>query len=520
MEDKIINYFKNLDVRLKVIFVSAAVWALIAHGISFFHVTSFHDDAKNLFAVGSTYELGRWALALTADFIGFFFGKAGGSGHISMRLCAAASIICFLSMTVWYIVKILDIKSIIGSIFLTGVFVTCPMISALMGYTFTVFYYMFGVFLSVYGAYLFCRYKKWYTILLGSGLVCWSVGIYQAFFPLTVSLVLLYYIKETNDDTIINWKKFFIRGIWYLLGITLSMLLYFTVTKLSVLWSHVNLDSYKNISNMGQEGIMVYLKRIPLAYKYFFAPIKYKGNHLLYTVFPLHTRSVYQIFIWFTVLLTFIHLDALRRVSKIKACQFSLLLLCLPIAVNFILIMCPLNTLSVLMAYGSVMFFVFNVWLIENTAIKKEQISNMVYVTNFIGFLILNIMYCRFDNFIATKSIFIQERTFSYFTSLIANIKGTPDYKDEFPIVFLNEGEIKDLNVVNIDFPDIVVAGQYSQHLINSYSWLDFMKNWCAYSPQLGNASDFINLPEVRDMPHYPDYGSIRVIKETVVVKF
>lgn len=520
MDEKIINYFKSLDTRLKAIFVSVTVWALIAHGIAFFHVTSFHDDAKNLFAVGSTYEVGRWALALTADFIRLFFGKAGGSGHISMHLWAGMSLICFLTATVWVIVKLLDVKSIISCIFLAGVFVTCPMISALLGYTFTVSYYMFSVFLAVYGAYLFCRYKKWYTVLLGSILICWSVGIYQAFFPLTISLVLLYYIKETNEDKIINWQRFFWRGIYYLLGVTLSMLLYLTVTKLSVLWSHVHLSEYKNVSAMGQEGVMVYLKRIRLAYEYFFVTVKPKGTHILYSIFPSHTRSVYQIFICFTMLLSFMHFMALYKISKIKACQFSLLVLCLPLAINFILIMCPLKTLSVHMVYGSVMFFVFNVWLIENVIIEKERILNTVYVVNFIGFLILNVMYCRFDNYIATKSVFIQERTFSYFTSLIANIKGTPGYKDEFPVVFLNEGKIDDLNVVNINFPNIVVAGQYYQHLINSYSWSEFVKNWCAYSPRLGNASDFINLPEVNDMPHYPDYGSVKVINETVVVKF
>ena len=520
MEEKIIGYFRTLDIRIKVIFISTVSWALIAHGISFFHVTSFHDDAKNLFAVGSTYEVGRWALALTADFMGFIFGKSGGSGHISMHLWAGMSLICFLSATVWLIVKLLDIKGIISCILLTGVFVTCPLIAALLGYTFTVSYYMFSVFLAVYGAYLFCRYKKWYTILLGSVFVCWSVGIYQAFFPLTVSLVLLYFIKEINDDKAINWQNFFKRSISYSLGIILSMLLYFTVTKLSVLWSHISLSEYKNISGMGQEGIMVYLKRILLAYEHFFAPVKYKGDHRLYTIFPSHTRLIYQIFIYFTISVTFVHFSTLYRISKTKACQFSLLVLMLPLAVNFILIMCPLKALSVLMVYASVMFFVFNVWMVENTVTRKEHTANMVNMINFIGLLILNIMYCRFDNFIATKSIFIQERTFSYFTSLIANIKGTPGYKDELPVVFLNEGKINDLNVVNIDFPNIIVAGQYYQHLINSYSWMDFMKNWCAYSPQSGNASDFINLPEVTDMPHYPDYGSIKVINDTVVVKF
>ena len=46
------------------------------------------------------------------------------------------------------------------------------------------------------------------------------------------------------------------------------------------------------------------------------------------------------------------------------------------------------------------------------------------------------------------------------------------------------------------------------------------MHNWCAYKPQLGEKELFENTNQVKNMPHYPDFGSIQVINETIVVKF
>ncbi|MBR1777795.1 MAG: hypothetical protein IJ752_04330 [Alphaproteobacteria bacterium] len=56
--------------------------------------------------------------------------------------------------------------------------------------------------------------------------------------------------------------------------------------------------------------------------------------------------------------------------------------------------------------------------------------------------------------------------------------------------------------------------------LVNDYMWKEFVSNWCAYSPDFARSEDFENLPEVQEIPHYPDYASIKVIRNTVVVKF
>ena len=60
----------------------------------------------------------------------------------------------------------------------------------------------------------------------------------------------------------------------------------------------------------------------------------------------------------------------------------------------------------------------------------------------------------------------------------------------------------------------------YGWSIVNSYNWTLFVKVWTGYDPVIIEEDEFKDLPEVKMMSSYPDNGSIKVIDETVVVKF
>lgn len=54
---------------------------------------------------------------------------------------------------------------------------------------------------------------------------------------------------------------------------------------------------------------------------------------------------------------------------------------------------------------------------------------------------------------------------------------------DEYPVVYINDGEISDLNVENIDgFSEIRVPPieQGTTGALNDYVWRLFVNHWCA----------------------------------------
>ena len=70
-----------------------------------------------------------------------------------------------------------------------------------------------------------------------------------------------------------------------------------------------------------------------------------------------------------------------------------------------------------------------------------------------------------------------------------------------------------------LEFIDITpVKGTRQQ--INSYSWRSFVNIWCRFRLEYISDESFRELEEVQNMPSYHDDGSIRIIDNTVVVKF
>ena len=128
----------------------------------------------------------------------------------------------------------------------------------------------------------------------------------------------------------------------------------------------------------------------------------------------------------------------------------------------------------------------------------------------------------KYDNVTYLKAEFTQERLKSYYTTLITRIKSVEGYKDEYPVIYINENNIKDLSATELEeFEPIKLAylNNYEDG-INNYAWRYFLDKWCGYNPVMGNKEEFESLLEVKNMPRYPDSGSIKIINKVVVIKF
>ena len=65
-------------------------------------------------------------------------------------------------------------------------------------------------------------------------------------------------------------------------------------------------------------------------------------------------------------------------------------------------------------------------------------------------------------------------------------------------------------------------GNSYALHLINSFSFSDWIENYVGYQIPFADeetVSIFAAMEEVQRMPCYPEYGSIQIIKDTVVIK-
>lgn len=507
------NDFIALYNNYKVLFFSAIFIGLIAHGTALFNKFSFHDDASSFFRIGGL-DLGRWMLKIFETFHIVFFGNV----VVSTPLLNGFFSIVFIALAGCIIINLLDIKNKIFQILLIGLMVTLPTVAGMFGYMFTAPYYFFGMLLGICGTYLICKYQNLYSFCCAIILIACSLGCYQAFLSLFLSIIVIHAMKilyDTND--IKDFKKF---CLYALFSVFFSLMFYFLIVKISLVYCDISLSNYAGVNKMAQESLYTYFKRIGVAYIEFANP---KRN---LWIFPSHSIYIYWIMLGLYIFMIFKLFINIYSTSKTKAFLiFFLGIVIFPLCTNFIFIMAWRGAVHILTLYGAIGFFLFNAVILDHFILDdKFYTKSIKFIRNIMMFLFLFLilMYVKFSNCAYLKAEFMQTRTISYFTTLITQIKSTPGYKDEYPLVIINDKNINDKTLSDISELNFITIYPYlgTRYMINNYAVRNFVRHWTGFSPQYADANDFENLQEVIDMKHYPDYGSIKVINDAVVVKF
>ena len=131
--------------------------------------------------------------------------------------------------------------------------------------------------------------------------------------------------------------------------------------------------------------------------------------------------------------------------------------------------------------------------------------------------VILNYAWQANGNYMS--SYYTTKQTVSYFQALVTRIKSVDGYSDQYPVAFIGEN-YEDESFENSWANTPFWYGGLSPILINRYSRDWFMQNYLGYFYTPASEEIVQKLEsETKDMPSYPDSGSIKVIDGTVVVK-
>ena len=137
----------------------------------------------------------------------------------------------------------------------------------------------------------------------------------------------------------------------------------------------------------------------------------------------------------------------------------------------------------------------------------------------------LNSIYdhIRYDNQCYMKTTFQQQEAISWNTTLVTRIESTAGFRDELPVAFVNRRNMQDRNLYNLEELDFLTLATYDENIygyLNDWAWEAFLARWCGFQAQTVDPTEVAAWPEVETMPSYPDDGSIRIIRDVLVVKF
>jgi len=502
------NYLK-ISSRFKTAFLSVIIFGFIAHMYMFTNKLPNFDDLIGINNFGVTFKNGRWFLwviGAAAYHLDLVFSLPWINGLITLFL---------LGVSAGILADLIGIKSRIANVLVGAAIVVFPSWTSTFFYMFTAPYYAFAVLLSTLSVWLAAR-NKIGGLLSGILLAC-SLGIYQSYLPFTATLYVVLLFLMLFEDRY-GYLDILKRALWYFCNLLFGVALYFVCMKLSLMLTGQELNTYKGISSMGR----LELARIPEILKViganFFGIFLNNNMEISYNYI---TKGMYLVlFVLDAVLIAGLFIQLAKRREILKAIETVVLAVVYVIAINSIYIMCADGIYS-LMYFSYVFIIIFSLALLDRMLEQAEgkRLIMAEYIMTFAAVAGI-LSYCHFANgqYVSMQLSF--EQALSYYTTMITEIKSTEGYHEDMKVV-LSGVDIVDKTLYHNEIMNTFSMSGRDDALADAYSRQNFILYYCGFDAEMADVSILTEQSRaiLKDMPTYPNEGSVKVLDDAVVVK-
>lgn len=494
---------------------------LLCHGYMFFNKLPNFDEMGSINGyLGIATPSGRWALPFAGILNGPFSSPA-----INGFLCAL-----FLIASTFIISDTLQIKSKLSTLCMGCVLISFPTITSSLTFMFTSFAYMLSLFLEVLAVWLavsdialFPKFQaanpkafQCLKFLISACLMATGLGIYQAYYQVACTVILIYGMQSLlSDDLRLVWKK----ALKLFCLLIVSMGIYLVMAKIGCFFSGKEMSV-----TYGAGSVPELLANLPhaLARCYrdfasvFFSDFRGISHNL-----------VVRLLITVSFLIGICLYEALLLKRHKNLLLGNILLLLFPIAlevIGFTMVSRGMDTLTV---YSYALILVFPFAMLSLCDFKvNPRILNFLYSCIMISSLLLTWQYAILANNVYTTMDLAKLEASSYYTTMVTQIKSLDHYSTELPLCLLGTNS-EDETLYDLSaYYKGDVRGQMTCHrYINMYSRHYFLSVFLGYDPQVINWQDFIPTADqqtcltLQEMPCYPAAGSIAIINDTIIVK-
>ena len=520
--------YDNIDKRIKMCFLSAFICGLFAHIYALTnHLYNYDELWHTPTGFGTGLEVGRWALSITVWIQKVLFDDCFTipfiNGTLTIILYAVAA--CFVVLS-------LDIKDEFYAIVVGGLMTTFPALTCRMFFMFTTHYYAIGIAMIAAGAWIIAKKKlNILKVMIAIALTVYGMAIYQANFTTAVCILvgnLLVWLITENVELKTAIKK----CINYVLYLGACMALFLAGSKIALSITGKQMETYENLDQMGRLSMEQLIEGIIRCYKTFFKlPIID-----VYSMNPNRIVKIAFLICFLVFLYTFVKVWMMKKEVYLKV-LVSLVFAVLPIAVNLIIIMAiSSGTMYSIMVYEIVFVFIISIACLEAirtcnsyiTAIPNkmviDKVETLLNSVTAVMLVITVITYIWFANGNYLAMEYTNQHDNAYYQTLMTQIKSVDGYHADMPITMIGK-PVVDSTYTRQDMigGTFNISGKSSTN-INAYSSWNIMTRVLGYDPVNRNSDEeeeyFRGLDEVVDMPCYPSSGSIKIIDDTIVIKF
>ena len=522
MYEKINSYWQNEKKNIIFCFMSTFILGLAAHAYVMLNNDMSHDWLNAFVATDIEEEwkirLGRYIVPLYRNIFRNSLALPWLIGIIS---------IFWYSVSSYLITKIFDVQSRIVMFLISGVIVTNITVTAQYAtYLYEADFNAFALLLTVAAAYVWKVHTKIYHLIPGVIFLFVSMGIYQSYVCVTITLIVCMSILDLFEEKKI--KKVITRGILGIFLVISAFISYILTGKLICYIMNVSQESRVNplsVFSSGKNIVKVLYEEIFLFIRKLFHPAYSK--ELMLIIFTLTALIIFYLIIYVFVK---------KRFEFQRIILILILFACIPIAACAIFIIACETWVHDLMLYA--------VWL-SWVMVIVLSCRLLIHIPKITCKRILNCTVCAFvaviiwQNIIIANTVYIKkdlvaQSSFSTMTRVLDRIEQYPDYiKGKTPLAFIgvpNHGELNNPYDEIADFCDInsVLLADINE-VFYSDTNNDIFNTYAAYFKYVLNSPVTIcdedkhekikESEEVKNMPIFPAKESIRMIDGVLVVK-
>lgn len=492
--------------------VSALAAGFLTH--LFAMVTSqfnYDNMTYNFIGIGDGVVLGRWLLSLMYDAgaaLGFIF---------NLPALNALVFLAFAAVSAGVLVSIFQIKRKAFAAYIGMLVAVFPTATDTLIFRYTAPAYGVSLLLALAAAWILPRHRWGWGLAVVFG-AC-SMGIYQANISFTISIFVLLLLQQTLKGES-SPRQIVRKGLFYCGLLLCVLILYLLCLRLCLTYYHAKLSEYLGINKMGQFSLRElpqllketywYVLRIPFDDYCGVAPI------------PLVRAIITLMGLASGVMLGII----LLRDFKWPALLLTIGLCALyPLALNFVMVMMQAMPYT-LMVYVFVLLPITPLILYELLPAPKEAAWRLKFrtmLTKGLGILMALLIFCYAycDNINTAGLHYATVQMENYVNAMITQVRMTEGFDTTKTWAFI--GNVSD-PMMNFQWGQTAKYGgwNFPNANINDHSRYRWFREYLGIyfeTLEREEAAKLAYLDEVKEMPTWPNQGSIKVIGDLVVIK-
>ena len=508
---ELINPWKKTSPPVKTAFLSACFLGVLTHIYIFTNLLLNHDSVWRLFYDNANLGLGRWSLQFFSEF----------STRFQLPVVIAVISILMLALTAGVTVSVLDITNKVTAVLTSAFLVTIPTVACIFSYMFTADAYFICLFLNALAVYMAKNYKwGWGPAVILCTLAC---GGYQAFICYAIGLFLMDCILELFTDKPI--EQIIKRGLIYIGIIVASLVFYYLIMMVLLAVKGMTLSSYQGFDTVNPLDFAGFFSKIPQASKAFWE---------YFRASPFSTRfyQVIQVLFLFLAGGAMAYLIVASKLYRNWGKGLLLLLgVCLlPLALNFVTILVQEGTVHALMIYSFVLLLVFSLKIVEMAMQKMIQNQSSDWlVLHFSSAVMAGLLI--WNNFCVSNMAYLRlqvcyENSFALANRIVARIEELDGYSAQFPVAVVGEASWDLYGGTVEKFAQINSLTGTNDRLLYSIEphirTRTFIEHYIGlHMPSLNREQKELlnNSDQIKELPSYPQSGSIVIYDGIIVVK-